>query len=184
MYEVALSKVEMIERTCNTYIRKRLGLPHTINTSSLYRRKGALQLSLTSIVEIYKAGNVRTVMMLTESRDQEISDRPPDVKTARKWKAVVATDEIISSLEHGDIVGPAQHDRLGLGNGDFRPFRKMSPQDRKKAAVGQMRKMKAEGREVHLIQCAQQGQETRWEEHTDLAERKIGWSDIWEWNTS
>ena len=182
IYEVALSRVEMIERTCTTYIRKWLGLPRTINTSSLYRRKGVLQLSLTSIVEIYKAGKVRTVMMLRELRDQEISDRPPDVRTARKWKVEAATDEIISSLEHGDIVGPAQPDRLGLGNGYFRPFRKMSHRDRRKAAVGQVRKMEAEGREVHLIQCAQQGQVTRWEEH--VVERQIGWSDIWEWNTS
>ena len=182
IYEVALSRVESIERTCNTYIRKWLGLPRTINTSSLYRQKGALQLPLTSIVEIYKAGKVRTVMMLRESRDQEISDRPPDVRAARQWKVEFATDEIISSLEHGDIVGPAQPDRLGLGNGDFRPFRKMSQRDRRKAAVGQVRKMEAEEREVHLIQCAQQGQVTRWEEH--VVERKIGWSDIWEWNTS
>ena len=36
----------------------------------------ARQLPLTSIVEIYKAGKVRTVMMLRESRDQKISDRP------------------------------------------------------------------------------------------------------------
>ena len=128
MYEVALSRVEMIERTSNTYIRKWLGLPHTINTPSLYRRNGALHLPLTSIVEIYKAGKVRTVMMLRESRDQDISGKPPAVRTARKWKVEVATDEIISSLEHDDIVGPAQPDRLGLGNGDFRPFRKMSQQ--------------------------------------------------------
>ena len=87
MYEVALSRVEMIERTCNTYIRKWLGLPRTINTSSLYKWDGALQLPLTSIVEIYKAGKVRTVMMLRESIDQEISGKPPDVRTARKWKA-------------------------------------------------------------------------------------------------
>ena len=85
-------------------------------------------------------------------------------------------------MEHGDIVGPAQPHRLGLDNGDFRPFRKMSQRDRRKAAVGQERKMEAERREVHLNQCAQQGQVTRWEEH--VVERKIGWSDIWEWNTS
>ena len=42
--------------------------------------------------------------------------------------------------------------------------------------------MEAEGREVHIIQCAQQGQVTRWEE--PVVERKTGWSDIWEWNTS
>ena len=83
---------------------------------------------------------------------------------------------------NGDIVGRAQPDRLGLGNGDFRPSRKMSQLDRRKTAVGQVRKMEAEGREVHLIQCAQQGQVTRWEEH--VVERKIGWSDIWDRNTS
>ena len=61
-------------------------------------------------------------------------------------------------------------------------FRKMSQWDRRKAAVRQVRKMEAEIREVHLIQCAQQGQVTRWEEH--VVERKIGWRDIWGWNTS
>ena len=111
-------------------------------------------------MEIYKARKVRTVMMLRESSGQEISGKPPDVRTVRKWKVEVATDEIISSLEHGNIVSPAHPDRLGLGNGDFRPFRKMSQQDRRKPAVGQVRKMEAERREVHLIQCAQQGQLT------------------------
>ena len=182
MYEVALSRVEIIEGVCNTYIRKWLGLPRTINTAALYRQKGALQLPITSIVEIFKAGKVRTVMMLRESRDQEISDKPPEVRSARKWKAEDATDEIISSLEHGDIVGPAQTDRLGLGNGDFRPFRKMSQRDRRIAAAGQVRKIEAERREVHLIQCAQQGRVTGWDEH--VVERKIGWSEIWKWNTS
>ena len=105
-----------------------------------------------------------------------------DVRTARKWKVEVATDEIMFSLEHGDMVGPAQPDRLGLGNGDFRPFRKLSQRDRKQAAAGQVQKMEAERREARLIQCAQQGQVTRWEEQ--VVERKTGWSDIWEWNTS
>ena len=182
MYEVALSRVEMIERKCNIYIRKWLGLPRITNTSALYRQKGALQLPLASIVEIYKAGKIRTVMMLRESKDQKISDNPPEVRTARKWKAEVAADEIISTLEHGDIVGPAQSGRLGLGNGDFRPFRKMSQRERRTAAAGQVQKIEAEMREVHLIQCAQQGQVTRWEEHTE--ERRLGWSEVWKWNTS
>ena len=88
MYEVALSRVEMIERTCNTYIRKWLGLPRTINMSSLYRQKGAPQLPLTSIVEIYKVGKIRSVMMLRESRDQEISDNPVSewLRTLYGWR--------------------------------------------------------------------------------------------------
>ena len=103
--------------------------------------------------------------MLRESRDQEISSKPPGVRTARKWKAEVATDEIISSLEYGSIASSAQPDRLGLGNGDFRRFRKTSQWDTRKAAAGKVQKMEAERQEVHLIQCAQQGQVTRWEEH-------------------
>ena len=87
--------------------------------------------------------------MLRESRDQEISGRPPDVRTARTWKTEVASDEIISSLEHGDIVGPAQPDRLGIGNSDFRHFSKMSQRDRRKTVAGQVRKT-----EVDVIQCA------------------------------
>ena len=182
MYEIALSRVEMIEKKCSSYIRKWLGLPRMTNTSALYRQKGALQLPITSITEIYKAGKVRTVMMLRESKDKEIRDNPPDVKSARKWKAEEATDEILSILEQRDIVGSVQTDRVGLGNGDFRPFKKMSRYDRRAAATGQVRKIEAERREVHLIQCSQQGQATGWEQHVE--ERKIGWNKIWEWNTS
>ena len=82
MYEVALSRIEMIERICNTYIRKWLGLPRTINTSSLYIWKGALQLPLTSIVKTCKVGKSKTMMKLRELKDQ--SSYPPDVKNSEK----------------------------------------------------------------------------------------------------
>ena len=156
MYEVALSRVETIEGKCSTYIRKWLGLPRTINSSALYRQRGALQLPLTSVVEVYKAGKIRTVMMLREAKDQKIREQPPRVRTARKWNAESSTDEIISSLEHKDVVGAVQTDRLGLGNGDFRPFKKMSSRDRRSAVADQVRSIEADRRELHLVQCAQQ----------------------------
>ena len=182
MYEVALSRVEKIEMKCNVYIRKWLGLPRMLNTQSLYRRSGALQLPITSIVEVYKSGKVRTVMMLRESKDSEVRDNPPDVRTGRKWKAEAATDEIVSILEHRDIIGSTQADRMGLGNGDFRPFKQMSQRERRMAATAQVRKLEAERREVELVKCPQQGQIKRWEEH--VIERKISWSEAWKWNTS
>ena len=45
-----------------------------------------------------------------------------------------------------------------------------------------MRKLEAEQRELHLIQCSQQGQVTQRESH--VVERKIGWSEIWNWQAS
>ena len=182
MYEVAVTRVDQIQMKCNIYIRKWLGLPRILNTTALYRQCGALQLPLTSITEVYKAGKIRTVMMLKESNDPEIRGDPPSVKTGKLWQAEAETNKIISALEHRDMVGAAQSDRKGLGNGDFRPFRQMSQKDRRAAATTQVRKIEAEQRELHLIQCSQQGQVTQWESH--VVERKIGWSEIWNWQAS
>ena len=62
-------------------------------------------------------------MMLRESRDQEIRDDPPDVRTVRKWKAEEATAEIISTLKHRDIVGAVQGTDAKAGVG-CNPFKK------------------------------------------------------------
>ena len=182
IYEVALSRVEIIEQKCNVYIRKWLGLPRMINSSALYRKRGSLQLPITSIVETYKAGKVRTVMMLRESRDEEIRDRPPEVKTARKWNAEDETDDLIVSLEHRDMVGATQSDRKGIGCDPFKPFSTMTQRERRTAASDCVKAKEAEKRELHLIRCAQQGQMLKWEE--EVIERKVGWDEIWKWSTS
>ena len=72
IYEIALTRVETIEQKCNMCVRKWLGLPRMTNTAALYGKTGSLQLPLTSIIEIYKSGKVRTVMMLKEFRDDSI----------------------------------------------------------------------------------------------------------------
>ena len=54
---------------------------------------------------------------------------------ARKWKAEDVTGEIISTLEHGDIIGQAQTGMLGLGSGNFRPVRNPSQQEGRTAAT-------------------------------------------------
>ena len=72
-------------------------------------------------------------MMLRESRDVEIRNSPPDVKTARKWSAEEETDGIVSSLRHRDIVGAAQSGREGIGYKPFKPFSSMTRRERRAA---------------------------------------------------
>ena len=81
MYEVGASRVERIEQRCSVYIRKWLKLPKTINNTALYGKKQQLTLPIPSIFEEYKAGKVRTVMMLQYSKDDKISENPPEVRT-------------------------------------------------------------------------------------------------------
>ena len=182
IYEVTLSRVEIIEQKCSKYIRRWLGLPRMINTTSLYRKTGALQLPLTSIVETYKAGKVRTVMMLRNSRDPEIKNNQPDVKTGRKWNAAEATDEATVVMQQKDIVGWTQTDRKGLGNGSFKPFKTMNLTEKRQAITDQVKRQESEKRNIHLIQCPQQGRITAWEEN--VVERKISWQEIWQWSAS
>ncbi|GAB1598174.1 hypothetical protein Ahia01_000094300 [Argonauta hians] len=184
IYEVALSRVQIIEKKCNVFVRKWLGLPRIQNSAALYRKKGSLQLPLTSLVGIYKKGKVRTVMMLRESRDELVKKDPPCVKSARKWKAEKEVDSILSELKHRDMVGAAQKDRRGLGFGSdsFKPFFKMSTQERRRVVGEAIGKREADMRELHLVQCSQQGQLTKWDEL--VVERKIGWQEIWRWTAS
>ena len=108
IYDVALSRVEIIEQKCSKFIRKWLGLPRILNTAALYRRRGSLQLPVASITEIYKAGNVQTVMMLRESTDASIRENPPTVNTARKWSADAQTDADLADLKQLYIMGLTQ----------------------------------------------------------------------------
>ena len=76
--------------------------------------------------------------MLRESRNKKISNNPPNVKSARKWKAEEATNDIISALGHGDFIGFIQTNRAGLGHSNFRPFNKTSHGDKRKTATEQV----------------------------------------------
>ena len=182
IYEVTLSRVEIIEQKCSKHIRRWLGLPRMINTTSLYRKKGALQLPLTSIVETYKTGKVRTVMMLRDSRDPDIRNSQPEVRSGRKWNASDAADEAIVALKQNDIIGWTQTDRKGLGNGSFKPFSTMNASEKRQAITAQVKRQESERRDTRLIQFPQQGRITVWEELT--VERKISWQEIWQWSSS
>jgi hypothetical protein len=122
IYKVAESRVEMIEKKCRAYTRKWLGLPKCLNNSALYGKGIPLELPITSIVEEYKAGKVRTVKMLRYSRDQTIRDDPPEVRTGKRWQAEVEVDRTEEVLRHRDIVGAVQTGRKGFGLLEFKPF--------------------------------------------------------------
>ena len=141
-----------------------------------------MQLPLTSIVEIYKGGKVRAVMMLRDSSNPKIRESLPDVITARKWKAEEETDRLLSTLKHRDIVGAIQTDRRGIGADPFKPFSTLTRKERRDAVSSELMVTEAERRELHLIQCAQQGQVVRMDEK--VLERKLSWNEVWNWTTS
>ena len=86
------------------------------------------------------------------------------MNTGKKWKAEEETDDILSALQHRDIVGAVQSDQKGIGADPFKPFSTMSKRERRVAASASVKDIEADKRELHLIRCSQQGQMIRWEE--------------------
>ena len=179
MYEVGASRVERIEQRCSVYIQKWLKLPKTINNTALYGKKQQLTLPIPYIFEECKAGKVRTVMMLRYSKDDKISENPPEVRTFRKWNAEDEVNEAISRLRHQDIIGSTQTGRSGLGVTQFNPFSQSIAKGRRDGVVKEVRQVEQESRYIHLVRCNQQGHCLRWEEK--VIEQRLNWKEIWEW---
>ena len=182
IYDLALSRIERIEQRCNWYIRKWLGLPKMLTTSALYGRLSPLKLPIASITEEFKAGKIRTVMTLRYSKDEKIRNDPPEVRTGKKWSAETTTDDLVCQLEHKDVIRSVQNNREGLGMRAFKPFCASSATEKRKAVVNELRTNENINRQVKLVQCSVQGQCLQWE--SVVVERKIGWKDIWDWETA
>ena len=162
IYEIAESRVEMVEKKCRAYTRKWLGLPRCLNSSALYGKGLPLELPITSIVEEYKAGKVRTVMMLRLSKDSTIREDPPEVKTGKRWSAEKAANDAEAELRHRDIVGSVQSGRQGVGINHFTPFCMSSDKEKRDAVVATVRSHEHEKARLHLVRCPQQGQCLNW----------------------
>ena len=144
MYEVGASRVERIEQRCSVYIRKWLKLPKTINNTVLYGKKQQLTLPMPSIFEEYKAGKVRTVMMPRYSKDDKISENPPEVRTCGKWNTEDEVNEAINRLRHQNIIGLTQTVRSELGVTQFNPFPQSNAKERRDAVVKEVRQVEQE----------------------------------------
>ena len=179
MYEVAVTRVNIIQQKINVKIRRWLGLPRMFTTAGLYKNGGPLQLPFPSIVDLYKFGKIREVLTFRDSNDTNIRYSPPDVRTGRKWKAEEETEKIITALQHSDIIGHVQTSRSGLGNSGYSPFSEMNRKERRKAIVGRAKQDEENSRHTVLITQSQQGQLTSWED--EVEGREVKWSHLWKW---
>ena len=181
VYEVAITRVNTIQQKIKIKLRKWLGLPKMFATAGLYRNASPLQLPFPSIVDLYKFGKIRHVLTFKESSDINIRYSPPVVRTGRKWKAEEETEDIIGELRHSDIVGHTQTSRSGLGTSDFQPFSCMNRKERRKEIISRAKKNEENSRHDQLVQFAQQGQCTAWEE--EVEGREVKWSHLWKWKS-
>lgn len=177
IYDVAISRVEIIEMRVNKMIRKWLGVPKGLSLVALYSKRSKLQLPLVSLVEEFKVGKIRLQSMLLESKDHYIRDDPPELQSGQKWKvadAMVSTSEM---LRFNEVCGVARAGRRGLGMEAISRVREQdkSAESRRLREI-EMRNLEEESR---LVMAAQQGQQGRWLNWEGVEQRVVSWDDWW-----
>ena len=87
MYEIAISRVERIQRYSNKYLRKWLGVPPCFSKVGLHTNSGNLHLPISSLVEEFKIRKVSLHMKMKDSADEIIRKVYPVIKSGAKWSA-------------------------------------------------------------------------------------------------
>lgn len=183
VYEVALTRVESIERKFSVCWRRWLKVPRMITDIAFHCRSGSLQLPTRSIVEEFKCSKVRLALMMKDSPDAVVSVTQPQVATGRKWKAEVEVSEATSDAEWREVLGAVQQDRKGLGFGvkGRKWWSSADVKSRRELVVTEVRRREEQKRVAKAVQQSVQGAWTSWE---SVVERRLSWSDVWEMSPS
>ena len=139
LYDVAMTRVEKMERLVSKYIRKWFGLPPSASSANLYSRRSVLPNPLSSTVEEYKAAKTRAISTLTFSKDNTANSASTSIGCGRKWNAQEAVSEATSTLKHKDVVGIVCVGRQGLGNYGESCWADANPQKKREMLVPSVR---------------------------------------------
>ena len=176
VYEVAVTRVERMQQSVNLYYRKWLGVPRMLSDTALYSRSCKLWLPLTSLVEEFKVGKVRLVMMMRESKDDVVRQVAPEIRTGRKWKAEAAASEAVAQARWKEVRGCVTTGRLGLGYGArWRTCKAKGKLVCRGDVLQAVREREEEVRYGKAVQQAVQGAWTKWE---DVQQRRVTWSQL------
>jgi len=114
IYEVPLSSVRKIEQKISSFIRKWLGLHHTISNLALYSSVSSCPLPLKSLTAVMKASKISGHLLLRDSSDPIVANNCPKLKSG-KWSVEDTVNVVESELTFREIMGIHQQGRSGLG---------------------------------------------------------------------
>ncbi|GFO26815.1 polyprotein [Plakobranchus ocellatus] len=82
----------------------------------MYNRKLKPRLPLKSIVEEYKCGKARLMLMLEDSEDPAVRSIQPQLRSGRKWKVDKAVKQTKEGLKMKGVISLAQTGKKRLAS--------------------------------------------------------------------
>ncbi|RXN04375.1 reverse transcriptase [Labeo rohita] len=179
IYEVPMTVVEGFEQKVSSYLRRWLGLPHSLSNTALYGKTNKLRLPFGSVREEFIVARAREHLMYSGSRDAKVSGAGIVVRTGRKWRAAEAVQQAETRLKHKAILGSVTQGRAGLGSLTANRYDLASGRERQRLVQEEVRASVEEERSSRAVAMRQQGAWMKWEQ---AMERNVTWKDIWTWN--
>ena len=142
IYEIPFSTVTLWEQKANKYLRKWLGVGHTLSRVCFFSRESSVSLPIDSLQDSWKVEKCRLQQSDNTSKDKLIQAVQPTVASGRKWKAVEEIRAAERDLKCEAVRGMVQpHHRAGIGFGEWqKPLERMSEKERQGAVMERVKK--------------------------------------------
>ena len=184
IYEIPLSTVSLWEQKTNKYLRKWLGVGHTLSRLCLFSRESCVTLPIDSLQDTWKVEKCRLQQSYNNSSDKSLHALKPMVAAGRKWKP---NDELRAAerdLECEATRGMIQpHFRAGIGFGEWKkPWEKMSSKEKNKEVISRVKKNTEHAAAVELGSLDMQCRWATWRE--DVLPMDMSWHRLFEMGDS
>ncbi|XP_052268407.1 uncharacterized protein LOC127869787 [Dreissena polymorpha] len=165
LYEVASTTAEALERTTSSHLRKWLRVPPSFTRIGLSGKTKKLQLSLSSLVEVFKIAKTRLVLILRDSPDECI--RGAGIETA-----LAKSGQRQSLLARPRAVG-----LQGIGATKTVLWSRSDQKERRAMIQSEVRREEESARQARAVEMGAQGTWTTW----NTTDRKLTWGEIWKY---
>ena len=133
IYDIPWSTVHLWEQKTNKYLRKWLGVGHTLSRVCLFSKESSVPLPIDSLQDTWKREKCRLLQSYNTSKDKLIQAVRPTVKSGSKWKVDKELEAAERDLVCESVRGMVQpRFRAGIGFGQWnKPWEKMTEKETK-----------------------------------------------------
>ena len=157
------SSVEAMEKKCSKFLRSWFGVSRSFSDVNLYSKTSPAALPISSVVEEFKVCQVRSALLLSQSKDHVARSTSIGIPTGKKWSANNAIQDANCSLRIKDVVGTIARGKLGLGHYGNKQWSTAEPIDKRRMVIAEVKKQEEDLRHVKAVSLVSQGAWVNWE---------------------
>ena len=184
IYDIPITTVTRWEQNTNSFLRKWLGVGHTLSGFCLFSQSSSVALPVSSLTDTWKIEKCRLLQSYQTSKDDLIKAVQPQVRSGRVWKPETELEEARRDLVCESVRGMVQpQKRVGIGFGDWKkPWERMDEREREREVMLRVKENIEREREVQVGSLEMQ---SRWGEWRELVMKTdLSWHTLFKYGDS